>query len=252
MKQYRNGVIVAVVLLAGFFLWKGLHKGSSRKGEGLAATSSASSSKSKTTVMASESPETEGSANPSPGNRPANGADYFPQDSIHAKFHLSRLKVRRDETPFPMSNNDLRPSTLWEKNDWKVWKGVSAIPLKNFKGDEGTRLGEIAHYVVVQTGATVDEHNFSASSPLMVFNSSSNRPGVVTGAYQITLDDAQDMQSLVLDYNLKIIAAVPAAKILIVTSNKEPFDLQVLWDALKKDARINSVNLAIESTSHGI
>ena len=243
-------MIVAVVLLAGFFLWKGLHKGSSRKGEGLAATSSASSSKSKTTVMASESPETEGSANPSPGNRPANGADYFPQDSIHAKFHLSRLKVRRDETPFPMSNNDLRPSTLWEKNDWKVWKGVSAIPSKNFKGDEGTRLGEIGHYVVVQTGANQDEHNFSTSSPLAVFNPNANRPGLVTGTFKVVLDDVQDFQSLVLDYDLRIVSAVPAAKIYYVTSNKEPFDLQATLDTLKKDPRVARAELEIVSTSH--
>lgn len=251
MKQYRNGLIAAVLLVAGFLLWKSLQKKSSRQNEDRAVTSSASSSHTKTTVMASESPAREDSTESSQGNAPAGGNDSFPKDVIHAKFHPSRLKIRRDETPFPISNNDLRSSTLWEKNDWKVWKGVSAIPLKDFKGSEGTRLGEIAHFVVVQTGANIDEHNFSTSSPLTVFNSTTNRPGIVTGEYQIVLDDAQDMQSLVLDYNLKIIAAVAAAKILIVTSNKEPFDLQVLLETLKKDVRVNRVNLAIESVSHG-
>ena len=110
MKQYRNGLIAALIVGAGFLVWKSLHKTSPSGGAAPSTSDSnlksqAKKSLGKTTEMASEEAPT--SASQEPGRR----NDSFPEPRIHLRMRTPHLKVQRDLTPFPMNNNELSSSS---------------------------------------------------------------------------------------------------------------------------------------------
>lgn len=151
----------------------------------------------------------------------------------------------------PSSAEALRSSDLWADQSWKIWKGVSAVPSKDYPAGQSRPLGSIGGYVLVAgNGIGLDEHQFSSSRPLAVFNSEGNLPGLITGVFSVRLHEATDFESFVLDHNLKIVSVFPEISVFYVTSNKEPFDLSTMQETLNKDPRVMKALLEIVTQAY--
>ncbi len=167
---------------------------------------------------------------------------------------IPRGRVPRNTSPVagaPSSPEALRSSELWTDQSWKIWKGVSAVPSKDYPAGEAQPLGSVGNFVLIEKSSIAsDEHQFSSSMPLAVFNSEGNLPGLVTGIFAVKLQDASDFESFVLDHDLKLTAAFPDISVFYVTASKEPFDLPLLQETLRKDPRVEKATLEIVTQAY--
>lgn len=140
----------------------------------------------------------------------------------------------------------LEASLTLENTRWKIWSGVSAVAKS--QGSRPDAIGEVSGFYLVQDDRfRSDERNFSSGSPLVVFDQRRDAVGVVTGSFEVTLNEGVDIRALVSNQDLRIINAFPESHIYFVTSATQPFNLQNLYQALKNDSGVKQVDIEVLS-----
>lgn len=236
-----------VLVLAGFLLWRNLGaKISSHKESPLSSPNESTTKKIKGEISQASSA--------APSSKPTTN-NYSPfAEPVLFRENPHRLVVQNGRRLYessasvsgPTSAEALRSSNLWRDQAWKIWKGVSAVAKKDALAEGSQNLGAIGNYVLVSDASILsDEHQFSSTQPLAVFNSRTNLPGLITGNFAVKLQDASDFQSFILDHDLKIIGAFPQIRVYYVMANREPVDLVLLQEYLTKDPRVENVTLEI-------
>ncbi|MDG0816000.1 hypothetical protein [Bdellovibrio svalbardensis] len=249
----NQGLFLIVLVGAGLFLWRGFgHSVSSTEESASSSLSRQSSNEnhgeaSQSSSAPEERAQTESSAPSAVANEPV----LFQDNPARVRISPNRGGAGAVAFVAPTSLESLRASSLWAGQDWKVWKGVSAVPKVSYQGSEGKELGSVGSFVVVENSNSVsDENHFYSQAPLAVFNPTRNRTGIVTGDISVTLQDAGDFESFVLDHDLKIKEVFPHLRLYYVAAGKEPVDLVALLTSLKNDPRVEKVNLEIVTQSY--
>jgi hypothetical protein len=182
----------------------------------------------------------------------------------------ARVTAGEEEAPSQMQARDLNhpvngTSNLWKRPEaaalskpavlgdtrWKLWLGMKAIPATEFQGDRDVASGRVGGFVLVEDPSLQDDmQSFSASKPMVVYNERLQTPGVITGSIQIVLNSGSNLQDLVKDYGLKVVASFPETNIYFLTAQTEVFDLGSLLNVLKKDPRVADAKLEIVSRNY--
>lgn len=141
-------------------------------------------------------------------------------------------------------------STLFEGTSWKILDGVRAYPKKN--GRPTLEItGEVSgFYLVKESTENSDIRNFSASQPLVVFDSRLGVVGVVTGVFSVTLKEGVSSEILTQAAGIKVLNSFPGIRTYFITSVAEPFDLQAFQESLKNETDIELVHVEILSRQY--
>ncbi|WP_413584730.1 hypothetical protein [Bdellovibrio sp. HCB274] len=142
-------------------------------------------------------------------------------------------------------SGELRNSFLFRETAWKVWTGVVAIPAVDFDGD-GDVVGRSAGYVIVKDSKVAgDDRNFSLKSPMVVFDENDGIVGIVPGRVIVVLKNIELFEKIQKEYGLAVLNRFDHLRTFFVTSSLQNFNLSKLVNVLKKDPRIEKVELEI-------
>ncbi|WP_413575112.1 hypothetical protein ACLVWU_12635 [Bdellovibrio sp. HCB290] len=143
--------------------------------------------------------------------------------------------------------SELRNSLLFRETAWKVWSGVSAVPAVDYDGD-GEVVGRSAGYVIVKdTKGLGDDRNFSLKNPIVVFDENQGTVGVVPGRVILVLKNFALLEKIQKEYGLALLNRFDHLRTVFVTSSLQNFNLSKLVNVLKKDPRVERVELEIVS-----
>lgn len=160
------------------------------------------------------------------------------------------LEPKRKQTVLPKPDDRrLAQSSVLSGTSWKVWEGVAAYPQS--AGKRSAYLAEInGYYLVEEDGFRGDDRHFSASQPLAVYNERKGIAGVVTGTIQITVNEGVNIDSLIQEYDLKVVGSMPEANMYFVTSAQDTFNLSSLKERLSSEPGISQAQLEILSRKY--
>lgn len=146
-------------------------------------------------------------------------------------------------------DRSLAQSSVLSGTSWKVWEGVTAYPQAS--GVRSDYLAEVSgYYLVEEETFRGDDRHFSSAQPLAVYNERKGIAGIVTGTIQIILNEGESIDSLVQEYDLKVMGSMPEAKVYFVTSAQEPFNLSSLKERLSSEPVVKQVELEILSRKY--
>ncbi|MBO9665813.1 MAG: hypothetical protein J7501_03265 [Bdellovibrio sp.] len=146
---------------------------------------------------------------------------------------------------------ELSKPVLLSETRWKLWHGMKAVPASEFRSDRDMASGRVGGFVLVEDPSLQDDmQNFSANKPMVVYNERLQTTGVVTGSIQIVLNPGVNIEELVKDYGLKVVASFPETRVYFLTAQSDTFDLGSLLNVLKRDARVNDAKLEIVSRNY--
>ncbi len=128
---------------------------------------------------------------------------------------------------------------------WKVWKGVSYLPLNKFA--EGT-VADVAKYKVVESPTVnPDLNNFVKGEGVVLYNERSKMVGLMTGVFNVKVSETSAIQKIAEQYNLEVTGAFPEIQRYFVTSKNSVFNLERLKADLEEDPLVSNVELEIIS-----
>lgn len=128
---------------------------------------------------------------------------------------------------------------------WKIWKGVSYLPLNKFP--EGTTADMAKYKVVESPNSNPDLHNFVKGEGVVLYNERSKQVGLMTGIFNVKVSDSSAIQKITQQYNLEVTGAFPEINRYFVTSKSSVFNLERLKSDLEENPLISNVELEIIS-----
>lgn len=190
----------------------------------------------------------------------APSSDQIPQRSAATTGVEDQMKAREinpdRDVPAVGPTGNPNPERLLKTNlvgdtKWKVWSGVKAIPSKSFQGEKSEVLAVMGGYsVVADDSMNGDDRNFSATKSFVLYDERMSRPGIVTGELKLSLQEGSDPEVIANEYGLNIVSGMKNIRLFFMRSKDQSYDLGGLLSSLKKDSRINKVELSIVSRTY--
>lgn len=139
-----------------------------------------------------------------------------------------------------MSGEKFKTHPWLKQLGWKIWSGKVAV----LGSDADVKVGGYG----VEEGKASTVEAFKSSEPPLVYDESTNMPGVITGHFEVTYN-APVAASDVSYEGVRIISGMPELGVFYMTSATEPFDLRHLKSFLESQANVQNVKLIVKSRS---
>jgi hypothetical protein len=171
---------------------------------------------------------------------------------------ISSIPERYQEKPIRQPSQSRYPKTdellshpLLSDSKWLIWKNVSAIPKKNFDGNDSDLLGKTSGFVYLyDENQKLEIENFTPERPLVLYNSRLRQAGVLTGTIKVELRNENNIESFLVDHHAVSLGEFPEIRTFFVTSKSVPFQLDEFYQLIRSDERVQKTELEILSRKY--
>lgn len=245
------GITAVIILGVGLFWWGQ----QSRTGSAVMSTSEDAA----TTSASTESDATSSVAVAEPSEEPETTGKPVQQRSAANTGLKEQMQPRQIKEDLPLTqgpNGAPNPERLVKTSlvldtKWKVWSGVTAIPTRNFHGDKSEVLAVMGGYsVVADESVSGDDRNFSSTKPLVVYDERMSRTGIVSGDLKVSLKEGASAETVAAEHGLTVTSSLENIRLFFMRATSDRYDLGGLVNSLKKDPRVNAVELSIVSRNY--
>lgn len=137
---------------------------------------------------------------------------------------------------------------LLQGTPWKVWLKKRVVP-KGEQPEENSTSDTVSNLNIIEDPSEeiVEFTKFDLNKPVAVFNERLKKPGVITGTIKIEIESGSksDLQADLDLLSAKINGAFEPIETYFITSTEPVFNLERLYELLKKRSYVKNLELEI-------
>jgi hypothetical protein len=170
-----------------------------------------------------------------------NSSTRFKQ-AIANKIEYSRRPAQANSKIYLAEHN------LLNSTRWKIWLHTQVV--KKDDAPIGQTLAHVSNFSIIESQDNSALTEFDANKPIAVFDERLKKPGLITGTLKIETSDKARLQRDLVNHQAQITDEFDNIETYFVKSTQNIFNLEWLYQNLKNQTYIKSVELEILSKSY--
>jgi hypothetical protein len=162
--------------------------------------------------------------------------------AIVNKIEYSRRPAQANSKIFLAEQN------LLNSTRWKIWLHTQVV--KKDDAPIGQSLAHVSNFSIIESQDNLSLTEFDANKPIAVFDERLKKPGIITGTLKIQTSDKARLQTDLINYQAQVTDEFYDIETYFVKSTQNIFNLEWLYQNLKNQTYIKSVELEILSKSY--
>jgi hypothetical protein len=167
-----------------------------------------------------------------------------------SRFNKAMIyKEKFDRTPAQLNSKVfLVEHRLLQSTPWKIWVNTQVVKKEN--APIGHSLANIHNFSIIESEDNMNLTEFDTNKAIAVFDERLKKPGLITGTLKVQTSNKSRLQTDLKNYQAQITDEFENIETYFIKSSQPIFNLELLYQTLKNQDYINSVEIEILSKNY--